>query len=153
MAQLGADEVEAPQERLEPFSRPSVGPSLPGSVDRAAVIPASASQASLGPAANLEASLLARIRGHKSLAVHADKAKRWIIEGKLVKIVFSSEFEIVLIQQEIKALQDCIHSILGPDSSVTLLVEEDRPKDDPISTEFDRKVELFRKVFRGDVID
>lgn len=93
------------------------------------------------------------MRSTKSLGQHLEKIKKVSLDGNKVKLYFGSEFEIVLIQQEGKAVNDCVTAVLGPSAQAVYLVEEEKPREDTVTTEFANKVELFKRVFRGDIME
>lgn len=100
-----------------------------------------------------EQAILHRSRGNKSLFPHLEKVKKWIWEESCVKLVVHSEFDALIIQQESTQLSGYIENQLGRRLEIFFVVEEEKKPQEPIAGDFEQRVEMFRKVFRGEIIE
>ena len=89
------------------------------------------------------------VRDNKvALASVLDKAVRWELDEAHVTIVFDGAYAANAVKQDITFVRDVVRNALDEAVDVTVTVESN----DGEPREIDEKVELVRKVFRGEVV-
>ena len=89
------------------------------------------------------------VRDNKvALASVLDKAVRWELDDAHVTIVFDGAYAANAVKQDITFVRDVVRNALDEAVNVTVTVESN----DGEPREIDEKVELVRKVFRGEVV-
>ncbi|TVR60283.1 MAG: DNA polymerase III subunit gamma/tau [Spirochaetaceae bacterium] len=89
------------------------------------------------------------VRDNKvALASVLDKAVRWELDEAHVTIVFDGAYAANAVKQDITFVRDVVRNALDEAVNVTVTVESN----DGEPREIDEKVELVRKVFRGEVV-
>ncbi|MCL1818821.1 MAG: DNA polymerase III subunit gamma/tau, partial [Spirochaetaceae bacterium] len=100
--------------------------------------------------------IIQHIRKKKvTLASYLEKAPRWHREGGVLKIVCATKFAADFIRGDLAAVETEAGEVLGSKIRVEIREDEKTPepaKKEEAPQEEDRRVEMARKVFRGEVI-
>jgi DNA polymerase-3 subunit gamma/tau len=126
----GTADDESPEETPNPSGR------MTGSVSRE----------------HIEAILSGLQRSKLALSSALQRADEWRLEGSTLVISFTSRYLSDVVQSDLPTVMDKARQIITPELTIQIETREDSETSEPAESDEETRVDMVRRVFRGEVI-
>ena len=104
-----------------------------------------------------KAALLGSLRKKKlALSSALEKATAWRLEGDVLEIFFDDKFSADFVTQDMNSVSPHAREVFGTDIRISVKIRKENravePAAEPVKPEDDDRVEIAKKVFRGEVL-